>query len=118
MNQLRLSSAKAKDVAHRKTKRDAGRDEPPLMLGGGGAGRGAAGRGVVLLPSMVKNPDDYYPTVAISALMRILSDMSLTEHHSMVLQVSVAPRAEACLACLLGLRACVTRRHAKAARCC
>lgn len=32
--------------------------------------------------------DEFYPAVAISALMRILKDSSLSSHHSMVVQVS------------------------------
>lgn len=96
MNQLQLTKAKNKEKAHHMTGHvtgDGGSVGVPLVLGsdagplGGGPG-GGAGAGS-LLPTMVAQPEDYYPTVAISALMRILSDMSLTEHHSMVLQVRV-----------------------------
>ena len=33
----------------------------------------------------IQSPEDYYPTVAIAALMRILSDHRLSTHHNMVL---------------------------------
>ena len=39
-----------------------------------------------ILTTMVADPEDFYPTVALSALLRILQDPSLTTHHSLVLQ--------------------------------
>eukprot|EP00742_Colponemidia_sp_Colp-10_P007030 GILJ01007544.1.p1 GENE.GILJ01007544.1~~GILJ01007544.1.p1 ORF type:complete len:2402 (-),score=355.14 GILJ01007544.1:281-6541(-) len=39
-----------------------------------------------VLPGMVPSSEDYYPTVAITALMRILRDPSLSAHHNMVIQ--------------------------------
>ena len=49
-----------------------------------GIGIGAGGSGSFSSPS---SSDDYYPTVTISALMRILRDPSLSTHHSKVIQV-------------------------------
>eukprot|EP00003_Mantamonas_plastica_P010783 TRINITY_DN2025_c0_g1_i1.p1 TRINITY_DN2025_c0_g1~~TRINITY_DN2025_c0_g1_i1.p1 ORF type:complete len:2240 (+),score=782.23 TRINITY_DN2025_c0_g1_i1:702-7421(+) len=39
-----------------------------------------------LLASMTPSSDDYYPTVVIMALMRILRDPSLQTHHKLVIQ--------------------------------
>eukprot|EP00004_Rigifila_ramosa_P027283 TRINITY_DN882_c0_g1_i1.p1 TRINITY_DN882_c0_g1~~TRINITY_DN882_c0_g1_i1.p1 ORF type:complete len:2377 (-),score=590.06 TRINITY_DN882_c0_g1_i1:39-6899(-) len=39
-----------------------------------------------VLPGMGPSSEDYYPTVAIAALMRILRDASHTAHHTMVIQ--------------------------------
>ena len=112
MNQLRLNSAKAKERAHHLKGGGGGVGEDgsvgvPLVVGsnaGGPAGAGGGGAHA-LLPSMVNQPEDYYPTVAIAALMRILTDMSLTEHHGMVLQVCVCVCVCA-RACELRLRHC------------
>jgi len=38
-----------------------------------------------IFPWQTQSPDDYYPTVAIDALMRILSDHRLSPHHNLVL---------------------------------
>ena len=44
----------------------------------------------LLLPSMVAGgPEDYYPTVAITALMRILTDAGLHTHHGTAVQAVV-----------------------------
>lgn len=40
-------------------------------------------------PRLVPGSDDYYPTVAIKALMNILRDPSLSAHHSMVTQAVI-----------------------------
>lgn len=39
-----------------------------------------------ILPSMVASREDYFPTVAVSALMRVLADMSLSIHHNSVIK--------------------------------
>lgn len=31
--------------------------------------------------------EDFYPSIAINSLMRILKDQSLSQHHSMAIQV-------------------------------
>jgi len=43
-----------------------------------------------LLPSMVASSDDFYPTVALTALLAILRDDSLALHHGPVLQAVTA----------------------------
>ena len=53
--------------------------------GGGGGGSGGDADSDTLFPWQTQPPEDYYPTVAIGALMRILSDHRLSPHHSMVL---------------------------------
>jgi len=40
-------------------------------------------------PRLMPGSDDYYPTVAIKALMTILRDPSLSSHHSMVTQAVI-----------------------------
>lgn len=75
-----------------------------------------------MLVSMAGCPlDDFYPAVAISALMRILKDPNLSNHHTMVIQavtlifkslgmkcVQFVPQVCCMLACRLTF--CVTRR--------
>lgn len=60
----------------------AGGDEKGVTAAGGG-GAGSSGE----VPSISTNSEDYYPTVAITALMRILRDHTLSMHHTMVIQV-------------------------------
>jgi len=51
---------------------------------------GAIGGDGLLLPSMVAGgPEDYYPTVAIAALMRVLTDAGLHTHHGTAVQAVV-----------------------------
>jgi phosphatidylinositol kinase/protein kinase (PI-3 family) len=42
--------------------------------------------GAKLLPSMLSNQEDFYPTVAIDSLMRILRNPNLSQHHSNVIK--------------------------------
>jgi FKBP12-rapamycin complex-associated protein len=45
----------------------------------------AVNKTIELLPSMLGSTDDYYPTVAIHALMRMLKEPSLAQHHKKVI---------------------------------
>ena len=40
-------------------------------------------------PGLTPSSDEYYPVVAIAALMRILRDPSLSSHHSVVIQAAM-----------------------------
>lgn len=42
-----------------------------------------------ILPSMVHSSDDFYPTVALTALLLILGDESLSLQHNSVLQATM-----------------------------
>jgi serine/threonine-protein kinase mTOR len=52
----------------------------------GGVGAGGAGGGSGEMPTISTTSEDYYPTVAIAALMKILRDHTLSAHHTMVIQ--------------------------------
>ena len=39
-----------------------------------------------IFPNMLANPEDYFPTIALSALMRILRERSLLQHHALVIK--------------------------------
>lgn len=54
-----------------------------------GIGVEKRGTPLVILPSSVSDPEDYYPTVAVVALLRILAEPSLTMHHNQVLTAIV-----------------------------
>ena len=60
----------------------------PLGLPGGGGAGGAGGDDAAadLLPAtgLLTSSEDYYPTVAINALMRVLRDPSLSSQHAAV----------------------------------
>lgn len=57
-----------------------------MIMGAGGAGGAGGGQdefGTDLLPSagLVTSSEDYYPTVAINALVRVLRDPALASQH-------------------------------------
>ncbi len=59
----------------------------PRDVSSGAPGRDATtGISAAVVPSMFPNPDDFYPTVAITALLRILRDNTLHQHHNMVVK--------------------------------
>ena len=70
---------------------DTGRAQKASGNAGDGAGVQALGRGdhhkdVLPLTGIATSSEEYYPTLAINALMQILNDSSMASHHHMVIR--------------------------------